>query len=883
MLFTEWKFKHHMYQQTVNCVIMFAKPCLTVLDKDHSIQHLFQSLKVFILQSKDGVINEEIVLTGDEGSVSKTQDEMTSMIEKSRKNMVIKLKGETKKVNPKTGKTYDENPKGSAIQVVGQRPVSTENRSLSGTGRSSPILTLSGGVARSPSPVTIGSLVRSVPLALPMSRPIPHPTTPGNYIPTVGSYVHPYTGQAITYGSNAPGQQPLATQVEGESLQGPQHNLLQVSQRSFDDTKGTKTKKDKSAHASNSDISQAGMSIQTIGQHNSSTATGSAKRSKSSSDKTSVSVSGKKGSIKKRSQIDQHSDHEVKKMKLEPETKNIERHDSDNKNFGSRILETLDQVKSANKSPQKETDRSKKEETKTVIKTKSKPSEDIVVVMGSDESELEDGEISDDSDTDDVPQPRIDTRVVHDSAYRRQDDMDSRYNNDMDPRYNNYNYQSPTKYNYNSPPNRYDSPKRIVNFRGNYPSQMPPVDGGKFTAARYVGADWADFIENPTVRVEERIRATNIQSPSLNTGRGNSQDESDLLSKSVASINKSKQKIVAQSQVKTLGEWLKIELETDNIQPLADIVPYSFDTDLSGISKTKRRKIRLKVKNIIGQEGVKRAKVEQEKAEMGWHQEIEKQPSNPSYLPEVHNDELEGELKLLSEATELVKRRVMHLEQNSYRPAMPGTSFAEDRMGIMNGKRLIIAMTLVESEMKQLLYRTCYYGYPHRRVPEELLLSKEHNTFKIYEEDVFLILMMPISAKPYAKLLQLKTYLEELYTRLAQATADVEKEAVKQEIVCEHGQRQSLLRSFTGYLNKKRIQKIQETADKYTLVFEHFKALTPPPPAALLKHIRTTQMDLRQHLILAKQYLVGNMCTNHTFVKVSTTMSIHSLESRSRL
>lgn len=883
---------------------------------------------------------------------------MTSMIEKSRKNMVIKLKGETKKVNPKTGKMYVESPRGSAIEVLGRpnRPsankISNRNQPSKCRSRSPldqplvlPISTITSGIVRATSPVNFGSSANKSPQATVsrVSSPMLH--TVSSAIPTVGTgqhrrpsqtntYIHPLTGQPIQYGNNPPGQQPHPIHYSQgginpslsspgqvpviglESLPGtgpvPGRGFLPAlpivygnqqsafAQTSYGMSQMTTTQSDiypPGQEVCNSGVQtnvqmggqQPAMPIQTVGQQANNTievlpamkseilqeypnsdsvpdkiSKDTKKAEKMSRDRikvvTQIKLEPKTPNKKKRQNSDIEDGSEIKKTKTEP---NIKQQNSESKvkdvtcefdskrkggsetnrklnEFGSRILETLSEVKSAINTTKEEVKVSKNNSDETGSKAVAKE-EAAPIVIASDESELEDGEISDDSDTGYVANSAKDHRDVQASAYG----VGGRF----------------SSHNRNSAPSYYEP--SYSNFQEKYTSPVKTVGSNRYRGAKNIGADWTDIIQNPSVRAEERIRATNIESPSLRmAGSGaSSNEESDLLTKSIASISKSKQKFVAQSKVKTLGEWLKVELETDNIKPLESIIPYSLDTDLSVISKTKRRKIRLRVKTVIEQEGLKRAKEEKEKAAVSsvvkLIETIPKPPVtsiHPSYSPEVHNDELERELHILRNAVGTVTERVMWAERNPGKGQVDG-SLMDERRRLLNDKNLLVAMNLVESEMKQLLLRPCFFGYPHRRVPAELLLTTELNTFKS-EGDVFLILMMPISNKPYQKLLRFKQNIERLYAEKETSTFPNALANLENQIQIQKNCRQSLLRSFTGYLNKKRIQKIQETVDKYTVVYDYFKSQKPPAPESALKHIRTTQMDLRQHLILARQYMV---------------------------
>ena len=716
-----------------------------------------------------------------------------------------------------------------------------------------------------------------------------------------------------------------------------------------------------------------------------------AKYSDSESEKDiEVDVAGFKANVDKRTVV---SSTEVKKCVNE---------------FGNKILESLTEVKKVVKttsdkledSPKKEPKQTPKTEIKQEkieVKTKESPkkpatagksdvieiSEDELIEIKSEESELEDGEISDDSDVE-----------VFDESHKSKDVKDQRIVSE----------RSVSAQRRLGPYNRrdsdyYESPKRTVRVQSESRDYVYDREGRKQSRG---GEYWSDVMANQSLK-EERVTQLKNKNPGL--------DEDQLL-KSVASITKAKQKVQAVSQVKTLEEWLKVELETDSLQHLQEIVHIPFSTDLSNLSKTKRRKVKLRVKQAIEQEAIRRGKVEQPplqdeepqeriptitsvgqfkpadirpetsyrddyyshpqssyqsyekphgpvynqakpppyhntpqsrpynkrgrgrgyrsynvsveaQGNQGWAGEWDarnyQQPEtwretvpNPepqsqqipdlrnepcqvnvavgsdrdntchvqvdvaadyktpekvvvnnfikiNYSPEIHIEQLEKELQLVSRTIADTKKQIAQrcLGFNNSNHFNERDTF-QDRWKMEKNKKLV-ALVLVECEIKTLLNRTCFYGYPHRRVPKELLLESEHNTFKSPEEDVFLILMMPISMKPYTKLQQMKNEIEDLLRKKGQATTPTQVQKLNTELSALHSQRQSLMRAFTGYLNKKRIQKVQDIVEKYTLVYEHYKSTVPPTPDSHLPHIRTTQMDLRQHLILAKQYMVSSM------------------------
>ncbi|KAH3870019.1 uncharacterized protein LOC127868147 [Dreissena polymorpha] len=977
-------------------------------------------------------------------------DDMASALAKSRKNMVIKLKGDHKKVNTATGKMYNESNMGSAIEVLGQhlkrkQPavdsttsdkvssetsgnlISSESRPKSVSsvqqtyGNSIHVLSKTsvsaGGNVMSTSVTSSNFPKTTVHVTSGNDAPIDMFTdAPMQYLRAFQSFVRPGLPPLLPYPQQHSGQEikpvPVCKQQFGEN----HFTLTEHGQThySFTPNYGTTVVNSWTLHEPVSQMSTANTFTlrpevsnnskdplnwfkdkvspvsypqkkidasdpynwfadkigrrsgkkeddkAAFGQVSSIKEEKMKEASPNSKNETLLTQSEKKKRVLKEIDVT----HDPKKIKMDQDrvqekmlldASKLKRDVEDNKTkgsleinkrvneFGSKILETLsevknvikttkDQIRSANvtsgncivitpSSPSTSGTFSKNETTPSPVKTqkhtplskteqnqkqyqtpeksikkepkaekKSKQSGEYIVL----ESEKEDGEISDDSDVEIIDAPpgkKNDTRIV-----RNRSGSDSSSHNKHGDYYNRKTIE--------------DSPKRYVNVRKDY-------EFGKRNnnQEQRPGQLWSAILVSPETTSVERERIRNDK-------------ESELL-RTVASIAKTKQKVQATSQVKTLEEWLKVELETDSISHLQDIIPFPLDMDLSQMTKVKRRKLKSRVRNIIQEEGKKHSvgtaampsggwtndnmlnfqphtsfgtsqgrnapppwNIEHQKVHTGGNQHSWGAPASvndedassagdirhvtvsqvhgrpllesstqeskgikPHYYPEVPSDQLQKELKLIQETLTVLNARVNQMHSNFVN--LTATESSELRMKILNDKKKILSMISVESEIRMLQNRTSFHGYPHRRVPTELLLSTELGTFRSPVEDVFLILMMPISPKPYAKLLQLKQEFEDLFAQKSKIAVGDATTLIKLDAAIKslHDQRQAVLRSFTGYLNKKRIQKIHETVEKYTTVYEHFKSMVPPTQESMLKYVRTTQMDLRQHLILAKQYM----------------------------
>ena len=450
------------------------------------------------------------------------------------------------------------------------------------------------------------------------------------------------------------------------------------------------------------------------------------------------------------------------------------------------------------------------------------------------------------------------------------------------------------------------SPKRIVKV-SEHPATMVSTQRHRNLAA----ADWSDMLQtshnsDPREKIasvftrlessdsrtvaQQKVTPTTAKSES-----SDGQDSAGVLASSFAVITKTKNKLTRAFQVKTLGDWLKVELDIENIQPLQKYIPYAFNTDLTAIPKGRRRKIKTKVRTVLEKEG-KASDVHQEHSaeaasqierseeapdlvashvdtkdlkESGTKEPESKPeppkpvhrgpPINPIYSPEVPNAQIQTELELIKKAKSNLKdtNRSTKIKSSNYSSLSVAVKNEMSASNIIPGSeaetQLLSALQTVETEMVTMLQRTYFYGYPHRRVPKDLLLESELYSFKSPEEGVFLILMMPLSIKPYNKLKLMKKEIEALLKR---SQTDKSPE-IEEEVRTIHFQREQVLKSFTGYLNKKRVVKLQDLVNKYTIVYDFFKGQPRSPSDSALKFIRTTQIDLRQHLILAKQYLVS--------------------------
>ncbi|KAL3877341.1 hypothetical protein ACJMK2_035064 [Sinanodonta woodiana] len=327
-------------------------------------------------------------------------------------------------------------------------------------------------------------------------------------------------------------------------------------------------------------------------------------------------------------------------------------------------------------------------------------------------------------------------------------------------------------------------------------------------------------------------------------------NEDSVLSKSAELISKKREKIIASSQVKTLEEWLKVEFDLDNVEHLAKFIPFPLDMSFPAISKVKRRKLKQRVRAILeskGNEVIKTASNPQVQINSPG---MQIQSQTLFSRPEVSGSQIQKELKIVKKALDDVR--------NSREPPLksmnPVGSLQHSHAKTGESLQLQSALVIVELDMKNMLQRTCFYGYPHRKIPNEVLLDSEKNSFNS-DEDVFLILMSPLSSKSFSKLVGLKHKIESMLRLKANpVNSNTERQkSIMADIKKLHNQRQNIMRPFTGYLNKKRQQKLEEQLEKYQLVHEYMKKQSSPIPDSQLKYLKTTMEDIKDHLTIVKQ------------------------------
>ena len=716
-----------------------------------------------------------------------TNHELKKFIERKRKNIVIKLKGETKIVNPKTGKAYNDNIVGSAIEVLGQpkRVTSSPSSSIQ------QIHPLHGITSSSKPTVSTTSDFTGSSIATLINRnAVPSQPNLVQQTHVVREYTHPYTGQNMVY--------PISG---SPSIQQPPQDILGQSQN-------TSCQLGKQEHVSQEvEKEHYGMTIPTLGSQ-------STRRRESGLDEK-PSTSKEDYSIRTITITKKEKNYEFSKtsankyIKTEPVSDQTHNSDHLKEKTEERVKLNLKIVKHESNTKERVT-----EIVTGQAVNASEPSSDHIKTQDTakkeadDDSELEEGEISDDDDDDDLD-------IQYEQSKRNDN---TRLSKD---------HMSPLDY---------DSGK-VHRYRQEYSDRYySPYETGSFSKCLpHKGASqWTELLQNPE-RKDVQVFMYHRPKPQPKASPTSKMDKeaTSVLSKSAETITKAKQKMLARNQVKTLGDWLKVEFEIDNIGPLQSIIPYSLNTDLSVIPKKRRRKIRLKVKNTIEKEGIKQSQFETETEE----QEKGIKFSLPSYLPEVSHDQIDRELKMLRDVRANLHKRPFVL-------------------GDYDESTFVKAVCAVEEEMFSLLSRTNYFGYPHRRVPNELLLESESKSYRSDFGDIFLILMSPISLKAYNKLIMAKSELETLYVKKSTITDGALLEKNEQEIKTKMILRQNLLRAFTGYLNKKRVSKVQELADNFTMVYEFLKAQTPPYPDSVLRFIRTAKMDIKQHVLIAKKHLV---------------------------
>ena len=114
-------------------------------------------------------------------------------------------------------------------------------------------------------------------------------------------------------------------------------------------------------------------------------------------------------------------------------------------------------------------------------------------------------------------------------------------------------------------------------------------------------------------------------------------------------------------------------------------------------------------------------------------------------------------------------------------------------------------------------------GRPHQRLPGEVLLCDEQD--KLYtKEGAFVMLVVTIPSKPYARMVQMRRDIEACLNKIGHAACGNRTDVVMQErrrLEQLQFQRLQLMKSFTGAVNSNRLQKIRSHRDHYATCLDH--------------------------------------------------------------
>ncbi|XP_041362555.1 uncharacterized protein LOC121378447 [Gigantopelta aegis] len=167
------------------------------------------------------------------------------------------------------------------------------------------------------------------------------------------------------------------------------------------------------------------------------------------------------------------------------------------------------------------------------------------------------------------------------------------------------------------------------------------------------------------------------------------------------------------------------------------------------------------------------------------------------------------------------------------------------------------ALTEVEHDLLEALRSQVYIGRSHQKVPNDILFPSE--TTKLYtEEGCFLLLLVPISRKPYQRLLNMKISLQKMFKEKFLCVSQNNTARVMElnkEIKRVQNQRKTLLTTFTGSLGKKRLRRLNLTKNRYDLCIKFLVRQYGRECLDRLLYVQTLNKAIRSHVKIVEREL----------------------------
>lgn len=309
----------------------------------------------------------------------------------------------------------------------------------------------------------------------------------------------------------------------------------------------------------------------------------------------------------------------------------------------------------------------------------------------------------------------------------------------------------------------------------------------------------------------------------------------------------------------TLADWLKKELRRDEVNSLQKFILYPLSLDLTVIEKVKRRKIKRKVRKELEAQffTFRRACSPTEEREMS-----KGQIKQELAIVRQNLERVRGTPGIIQDSTSdsaIESNKAGFTSMNWIKSVSVSKSFADATcLTVSQDYQLRIALQEIESDMLLCAKNVATHGKPHCKVPDEILLKEERDTY-FTKDGVFLILLHVISDKPYKRLVDMRKTLEQLKYDLFEASQRNDKKSIKSfkdQKNTINVQRRTLLLSFTGSLTRKRLKKLAITKEHYTLCYNHLKEPLEDELGIKLGFIKTMLENIKSHFFIVQKEVV---------------------------
>ena len=417
--------------------------------------------------------------------------------------------------------------------------------------------------------------------------------------------------------------------------------------------------------------------------------------------------------------------------------------------------------------------------------------------------------------------------------------------------------------------------------------------------AKEIGNAWGAMISHSDMRVE-RIKGDPYfqkkkEGNEMETGKFDDTSKQKSLTAKLRSselitaydLDEEQQRSKNRQELVTFADWLQMEYKISDLdiykyQKYISCVDIHSRIDENSKNKRKTLKKRLRAEMQVAQERMKLEEIEKQNAKTTPHK-----PTRSVVISGI-KERLENEkdggdkrivcdsgVQLLSEIEQLqepfgISRQQLVSELEMVRSALkmswktPKNKLVDttrnEYLGFGEGdydNEFLMRHDLqqLEAEILMRINHFEFHGVPNRRVPDILLTQKEKK-LHFSQEGLFLVLTASISHKAYQNLLSLKRKLEStesLVSTLNQATHGQQIVKHLQDIEVLHQSRKAIMLTIAGFLTKKRFSKLSTRLKYYKRCMQYIQDLWKTQ----LVYLSTIVADVEVHLKLGERLLVS--------------------------